>query len=107
MREMTIEEKLTVIREALENGAKVHLGFHGVPQPKAKEIIERMAELTGSKARHAESIQTYNFELLSSPFGLEASAYYENSKEEYKENVLKQLGYLVDDVDLSGSEHVG
>ncbi|OLS39103.1 hypothetical protein [Bacillus sp. MRMR6] len=98
-KEMSIDEKLVIIREAMEKGAEVHVSFHGViSQSAGKEIIERMAELTGAKIRHSEKNQSYGFEVLTGPSGFDAAVFYEPSKEDYKSKLLKQLAELEEEV---------
>ncbi|MBO0959529.1 hypothetical protein J1P26_07255 [Neobacillus sp. MM2021_6] len=99
MKEISIDEKLAIIREAIEKGADVNLSFHGViSKTIGEEIINRMAELTGAKVYHSKDIQLFNFECLTNPKGLRASVFYELSKEEHKENIKKQIIQLQEEL---------
>jgi hypothetical protein len=94
-KEMTVEEKLSVVGEAIEKGADVNLSFHGVLSLQEGEaIINRMAELTGAKVSHSEQNNILRFEILTAPKGLDAAVFYEPSKEDYKANLLKQLAEI-------------
>lgn len=94
-KEMTVDEKLAVIREAIEKGADVNLSFHGVVTlKKGEEIINRLADLTGAEVSHSEKSNILNFKMFTGPKGLNASVFYELSKEDHKANLLKQLAEI-------------
>jgi hypothetical protein len=94
-KEMTVEEKLAVVREAIVKGADVNLSFHGVISlQKGEAIINRMAELTGAKVNHSEQNNILRFETLTGPKGLNVTVFYELSKEDHKSNLLKQLAEI-------------
>lgn len=95
MKKMTVEQKLAVVREAIEKGADVSLSFHGVISlQKGEEIINRMAELTGAKVSHSKNNNILNFEMLTGTKGLSATVFYELSKEDHKANLLKQFAEI-------------
>jgi hypothetical protein len=102
-KEMTVEEKVAIVREAIEQGAEVNLSFHGVISlQKGEEIINRMAELTGAKVSHSEQNNILRFEVLTGPKGLDATVFYEPSKEDYKANLLKQLAEIQKEIEKEG-----
>jgi isopropylmalate/homocitrate/citramalate synthase len=95
-KEMTVEEKLEIIRWSIENGAQIDMHFHNdLSLEEGQKIINHLTDLTGAKVRHSEHISVLGFEYSTGVKGLDAAVFYVKSKEDLKAELKKQLDELV------------
>ncbi|MFE8704100.1 hypothetical protein ACFYKX_26385 [Cytobacillus sp. FJAT-54145] len=101
--EKSIEQKLDVVREALEKGADVRLSFFRIKSKgEAKDLINHFSKLTGASIEDNDQIETFSLNVFESPVA--CSVYYTLSNEEKREKLLNELKVMEEDVDLSGME---
>jgi hypothetical protein len=94
-KEMTVEEKLEIIRWSIENGAQIDMHFHNdLSLEEGQKVINHLVSLTGAKLRHSENICVLGFEASTGTKGLDAAVFYTESKECIKSKLRKQLAEL-------------
>lgn len=101
MKVLTIDEKVEIIREFLqEEGSGIRLSIYQKPSKvEAEKTISRFAEKMGVGFHFNSTNSWVSLDYCS---GIDMTVYYQESKEEKKAQLLEQLKYLEEDVDLSG-----
>lgn len=103
MKELSIDEKLEMVREFLqEKGAKLNLTIYRADsKQKAEELIKRYADKLGLNYHFSQTGQWADLDSFNLT-GIDMTIYYKLSKEDKKAQLRKQLQMLEEDVDLSG-----
>jgi 2-phospho-L-lactate guanylyltransferase (CobY/MobA/RfbA family) len=104
-KESTINEQIEILRQMLKMGAIVRTSFHSVSSKKeAKAIIEKFAEMMDVSYQEYD---TY-FTIMDLDAPIDLSVHFKLSKEEQREALAKQIaeidGYMVEGVNLTGSD---
>lgn len=91
--EMTIDQKLVIIREAIEEGAHIDINFfHIKSRNEGKKIIDRMAEKTGASIKTSDEVNTFSLNHFETP--IDCTVFYDLDKEEKKEKLLHAINYV-------------
>jgi 2-phospho-L-lactate guanylyltransferase (CobY/MobA/RfbA family) len=99
------DKKMKVLDQMLEMGAIVRTSFHSVSSKKeAKAIIEKFTEMMDVSYQEYDTY--FSITDLDTPIDL--AVHFKLSKEEQREALVKQIaeidGYMVEDVNLTGSD---
>ena len=95
MKELTIEEKLELLKELLEAGADIQAKIHHVPSKEEAEVkANYYAEKLGQEMTRKESGETAWYS--NDSFNLTITLFYDISIEEKKARLLKEMEELED-----------
>jgi hypothetical protein len=91
-KELAIEQMMTVVRKALEMGAKLDISFHRTPsKQEALVIAKQLAEQMGCSFDVRDDKHWINLDRLSA---LDVTVFYKPSIEDKKKKLLAELAAL-------------
>jgi hypothetical protein len=91
-KELDIEQIMTVVRKALEMGAKLDISFHRIPsKQEALVIAKQLSEQMGCSFEVRDDKHWINLDRLST---LDVTVFYKLSIEDKKKKILAELAAL-------------